>query len=55
MDNYLVFESLLFRFDLSGKCNSELMKEELEERRRTQVFILAIIVDLHVKQFTMNI
>lgn len=29
----------IFRFDLSGKCNSEVMKEELEEKRRGQVCI----------------
>ena len=42
-DKLLDFEALFFRFDLSGKCNSEAMKEEMEEKRRTQV--LAIIVD----------
>lgn len=44
-DKLLDFEALFFRFDLSGKCNSEAMKEEMEEKRRTQVLILAIIVD----------
>jgi len=44
-DKLLDFEEPFFRFDLSGKCNSEAMKEEMEEKRRTQVLILAIIVD----------
>jgi len=28
------------RFDLSGKCSNEAMKEEVEERRRAQVCTL---------------
>lgn len=30
------------RFDLSGKCNNEAMKEELEEKRRAQVWLLSL-------------
>jgi hypothetical protein len=41
------FEAFLFRFDLSGKCNNEAMKEELEEKRRAQVFVVAILVCVH--------
>lgn len=41
------FEAFLFRFDLSGKCNNEAMKEELEEKRRAQVFVVAILVHVH--------
>lgn len=46
-DHLSTFEAFLFRFDLSGKCNNEAMKEELEEKRRAQVFIVAILVDVH--------
>ena len=31
----------IFRFDFSGKCNNETMREELEEKRRAQVSLLS--------------
>lgn len=48
------FVSFIFRFDMSGKCNSEAMRDEVQEKKRAQVMTASMILFIYISRTFYN-